>query len=442
MKHYVARPTCGRRWPRHPLMSGLLAAALFVPTPSLAGAHDDHEHHEHHQHHAGDAQEAKGEVAEQSEDHKDEHAHRAESGSEKHQSHAGPGHHAGSSGHANHSAGGEHHDHTQHAAAPIGVMRDHVHPKGDFMFSYRFMRMHMEGNRIGDNRVSPATIATTVPNRFSGLPMQPPTLRVVPTKMTMDMHMFGAMYAPTNDLTLMAMVNYIEKEMDHLSFFVPMAGGGIGTFTTRSQGFGDVKISGLYRLFDNQVHHLHLNLGLSLPTGSITERDDVLTPLNTRPTLRLPYAMQLGSGTFDLLPGLSYTGSIGDVSWGAQYRAEIRLEDENDEGYALGDKHALTAWLAYRWAPWISTSLRLDGMTQDSIDGIDPQIVAPVQTADPDNYGGERVDAYLGVTLTGQSGTFEGHRLALEVGTPIYQDLNGPQMETDWTATLGWQKVF
>jgi len=152
--------------------------------------------------------------------------------------------------------------------------------------------------------------------------------------------------------------------------------------------------------------------------------------------------MQLGTGTFDLLPGLTYTGRMGDVSWGAQYRAEIRLEGENDEGYAWGDKHALTAWAAYQWAPWISTSLRVDAMTQDSIDGIDAQVVAPVQTADPVNYGGERVDVFLGVNLIGQTGTLRGHRLALEVGTPIVQDLNGPQMETDWMATLGWQKAF
>lgn len=335
-----------------------------------------------------------------------------------------------------------HHQPNAAGHAPIGVMGDHMHKMGEWMFSYRFMRMHMEGNRIGDNSVSPTTIATTVPNRFFGLPMQPPTLRVVPTKMIMDMHMFGAMYAPTDNLTLMGMVNYLEKDMDHLTF---MGGAGTairGGFTTRSEGFGDVKLSGLYRLYDDPVHHLHLNLGVSLPTGSITERDDILTPMGGTPTVRLPYAMQLGTGTFDLLPGLTYTGRIGNVSWGAQYRAEIRLEDENDEGYAWGDKHAVTAWTAYQWAPWISTSLRLDAVTQDSIDGIDAQIVAPVQTADPDNYGGERVDAFFGVNLVGQSGVLRGHRLAFEVGTALYQDLNGPQMETDWTATVGWQKAF
>ncbi len=33
--------------------------------------------------------------------------------------------------------------------APIGVMGDHVHRKGMFMLSYRYMRMFMDGNRDG-----------------------------------------------------------------------------------------------------------------------------------------------------------------------------------------------------------------------------------------------------------------------------------------------------
>lgn len=334
--------------------------------------------------------------------------------------------------------------------APIGVMGDHMHKAGEWMLSYRYMRMGMEGNRIGTDEVSPEYIVNTVPNRFFGMPMQPPTLRVVPTEMTMDMHMFGAMYAPTNWLTLMAMANYISKDMTHITFeAMPGADGEIdriGGFTTRSEGFGDTTLTALVRLLDKPRvdghDHVHINLGLSLPTGSITERDDVFTPMGMTTTLRLPYAMQLGSGTFDLLPGITYTGRKGDFSWGAQYRATIRLEDENDEGYRLGNIHEATAWIAYQWEPWISTSLRIAGSTQGDIKGIDPEIMAPVQTADPANYGGDRVSLLAGINLVGQEGDLRGHRLAFEIGAPIYEDLNGPQMETDWTFTVGWQKAW
>lgn len=325
--------------------------------------------------------------------------------------------------------------------APIGVMGDHLHEAGEVMLSYRFMHMDMGGNRIATRQVSPEEIATTIPNRFFGAPGQPPTLRVVPTEMSMDMHMLGAMYAPTDWLTLMGMVNIVTKEMDHITFQGGMGTTRLGGFTTGSSGLGDTRLTGLIGLFDAGIHRLHANAGLNLPTGSITESDRILTPMGTRPTVRLPYAMQLGSGTVDLMPGLTYAGHAAPFSWGAQLRGTIRL-GQNDEGYSLGDGAALTAWAAWSPEPWIALSGRVEGRTLDRIDGRDPRIAGPVQTADPDNYGGDTVELFAGVTLVGQTGFLRGQRLALELGLPVHRDLNGPQMETDWTLTLGWQFAF
>ncbi|MEO1504535.1 MAG: transporter [Pseudomonadota bacterium] len=321
--------------------------------------------------------------------------------------------------------------------APIGVMGDHTHKTGEVMFSYRFMRMEMDGNRIGTDSVSPETIVTTVANPNPG----PATLRVVPTNMTMDMHMFGAMYAPTDWLTLMGMVQYIQKDMDHITFAGMAGTTRLGEFTTRSKGFGDSSVTALVRLYDDGDHRVHANFGLGLPTGSITEEDEVLTPMNTRPRLRLPYAMQLGTGTFDLLPGLTYAGRSGDFGWGAQATSALRL-GRNSQGYSFGDEFRGTTWVSYSPQPWVSFSGRVAGKTVGKIDGGDDQIAAPVQTADPDNYGGETVDLSLGVNLVGQRGVLRGHRIAAEFGTPVYQDLNGPQMETDWTFTIGYQYAF
>ena len=69
-------------------------------------------------------------------------------------------------------------------------------------------------------------------------------------------------------------------------------------------------------------------------------------------------------------------------------------------------------------------------------------IMGPVQTANPDFQGGERIDLIGGVNTVVTHGPLAGHRFALEVGAPIYQDLNGPQMTGDWMLTLGWQKAF
>jgi len=93
--------------------------------------------------------------------------------------------------------------------------------KGMWMLTYRYMRMEMEDNLIGSDNVSPEQIVTTIPNRFFGLPGQPPTLRVVPTQMRTDMHMFSAMYAPTERLTLMGMIPVHRTVHDACDFSGP-----------------------------------------------------------------------------------------------------------------------------------------------------------------------------------------------------------------------------
>ena len=324
--------------------------------------------------------------------------------------------------------------------APISVMGDHIHSKGEYMLSYRFMRMSMQGNQDGTSNISPDQIVTQAANPFANPPMMPPTLRVVPLDMTMDMHMLGAMYAPSDRVTLMAMTNYLTKEMDHRTYMGPMGTNVLGEFTTKTSGFGDTSVSALIGLSQAQhsTHNWHATVGVSLPTGSIDETDDILTPMNTRPTVRLPYPMQLGSGTYDLIAGLTYSGHAGAWGWGAQWRSTIRL-GENDEDYTLGDEHRLQGWVSYRVAPQVSLSARLSAYDRGNIDGQDPAIVAPVQTADPDRHGVRRWDLSVGANWLVPNSD---HRLALEVAAPITQDLDGPQMETDWHLTLGWQLAF
>jgi len=340
--------------------------------------------------------------------------------------------------HSSHSG----HDHSAVPSSPVSVMGDHLHSTGDWMVSYRFMRMAMEGNRIGTDEVSPEEIVTSVANRFAGTPGQPPTLRVVPTEMRMDMHMLGAMYGVNDWLTVMGMAHYVEKDMDHITF----AGGAgttrLGTFNTQSEGWSDTKLSALIGAYDHGAHKVHFNAGISVPTGSIKESGVVLAPNGATPRLRFPYAMQLGTGTYDFHPGVTYTGHHDAFSWGAQYKGEIRLESENDQGYAWGDKHGVSAWGGYAWNENVSSSLRVSASTQGSIDGIDDNILAPVQTADPDNFGGEVIDAAVGLNLKGTQGWSRGHEVGFEVALPLYQDLNGPQMERDYVFTVGWSKAF
>lgn len=337
-------------------------------------------------------------------------------------------------------------DHTSpHATdhAPIGVMADHRHKKGEWMLSYRYMTMNMEGSRDGTTSLTPEQIATTTPNPFAGMTGQPPTLRVVPTQMQMDMHMVGGMYAVSDRVTLMAMTSYLQNNMDHLTFQGGMGTSVLGQFDTATEGFGDSTFGAIIGLDDGLKvgREVNLNIAVSVPTGSNRETDQILTPMGGTPTPRLPYPMQLGSGTYDLKPAVTYFDRAGKINWGSQFNARLPL-GKNKEGYRLGKRFGATAWLAYEPEYWISFSGRLEANTQGKIVGNDSAIVAPVQTADTDNSGGESLQALVGVNLAGQRGALRGHRLAIEYGIPLYRKLNGPQLETDSTLTIGWQKAF
>lgn len=322
--------------------------------------------------------------------------------------------------------------------APIGVMGDHYHEDGEFMFSYRFMNMDMSGNAIGSSSVSAGTIATTIPNRFFGMPMQPPTLRVVPVAMSMEMQMLGLMYAPSDNVTLMAMTNHVLKEMDHITYMGGMGTTVLGGFRTKASGLGDTSVSALIRLHETHRNRLHVNVGVSIPTGSTDETGTVLAPTGMTPTLRLPYPMQLGSGSYDLLPALTWTSFLSDrASFGVQWRGSVRVSD-NDEGYQLGDEQRLTAWYSRQFSERLSWSARLEWYDRANISGIDSLIVAPVQTADPSRQGASRKDIAFGLNFAAGGG----HRLAAEYSAPVSQSLDGPQLEIDDQISFGYQLRF
>ena len=301
--------------------------------------------------------------------------------------------------------------------APIGLMGDHAHKKGEFMFSYRYMFMNMDGNRDGTNSLSDREVLQD--------------FMVTPVDMTMQMHMVGGMYAVSDDVTLMAMVPYVSKEMEHLTRMG-------GRFTTNSEGFGDIKTTALYTIFNQDKQRVHLNLGASFPTGSINEKDD--TPAGENQIL--PYPMQIGSGTFDLLPGITYLGQSGKGSWGAQALTTLRL-GKNDNGYRLGNKYQLTGWIGRNWTDWLSTSLRLTGTTWGDIDGADDRLnPMMIPTADPELRNGTQINLGFGINLYAPEGNLQGSRLAMEFELPILRDLDGPQLETDWQFTLGLQSSF
>lgn len=303
------------------------------------------------------------------------------------------------------------------AIAPIGMMGDHYHHKKGWMVSYSFMHMNMNGNYQGTDKMTTAEVH----ERYM----------VAPTEMQMRMHMVGLMYAFTDNLTVMGMLPIVENDMSMVNRM------GM-SFSTQASGIADAQLSVLYGLKRFNKQSLHLNAGVILPTGSVTERDN--TPMQEQ--AKLPYPMQLGSGTWGSTFGLTYTGQATKISWGAQPMVFLR-HGENSEGYTLGNQYRLNGWVAYRFNDWLSCSFRSEGFVVGTISGQDDELNPMMTpTADIDNTGGEGINGSLGLNFYVPSGKLTGLRLGVEYMRPFYNSVNGVQMRPDNVLMVGGKIDF
>ena len=307
---------------------------------------------------------------------------------------------------------------------PFGIMTGEA---GKWMVGYQFMHENMDGSLVGTDDISVSQILKQFPN--------------APTDMTMDMHMWMLMYAPTERLTLSAMVPYIQKEMNN----VTADGGG---FVMRANGIGDLELRPAYLIFQTagKRHQFLLNGGIGVPTGSIDEEMD---------GVRVDYCMQPGSGTVSLLPGVTYLGETAPWSWGADFKATVRL-GRNDHNYRFGNRYESRVWVMRQLASWLSISTGLNGAIWDNIHGADPELDPMMaQTMDPDLQGGKRLDASVGLTFcptmpccqssrccSAAQKFLNGHELFVEGRVPIIQSLDGPQLQNSWSINIGWQWMY
>jgi hypothetical protein len=354
-------------------------------------------------------------------------------------------------GHASGHTGGHQDGHSgTHVMVPppASIMGANMIPKGSFMVNLIPMWMHMDGLQQGTDSLSDAEAVTSIPNRFAGQPMpgnpmmrQPATLRMVPTEMDMSAQMLGFMYGLTDSINFMVMGTYVQKSMTMQVFRGPAGAVPLGTSKTSVKGLGDTAVAAMIRLWDQPNQEIHLNLGLGLPTGSTTETGTMLMPNGMRMEMRLPYGMQLGGGTYDFMPSLVYTGRDKALSFGGMLRGRYPTAN-NDDGWRMGNFTQLTAWGGYDFNDHVTGTLRLAGTTEDSIQGQDPRISGPSPRANPDFYGGDSAEAFIGVIAKFK--TFGNHRgrIAAEVGMPFYQDLNGVQLAKSWSLTLSAMAHF
>lgn len=355
----------------------------------------------------------------------------ATSGHEGHggMDHGGMSHGDGNADHAAHN----------HSAAPAGVMLDHMLPKsGDVMVGYRYAYRHDAGGMLnGTRRVSDAEVKAV---GCDGGPCQ-----TTPDEMNMHMHMLDIMYAPAPWLTLMVMPQYMDMNMGMRGLL------GEGEFPEQiyyhhilhdhtTGAIGDTEAHALVRLFDTAEHHMHAGIGVSAPTGDVGIK---LRDTHGAESGMIHYGMQIGSGTWDLKPSLTYTGQSEHWFWGAQGNATIRLEDKNESGYRLGDVYSATAWGGYRVSDGVAATVRGLYTHEGEISGGFTQTFLPLGPNDyVNNYGGEFVDVGFGLTVSLADEMFKKNSFSLEWLQPVVTDANGYQLDRVGTLAASWKLAF
>ena len=155
------------------------------------------------------------------------------------------------------------------------------------------------------------------------------------------------------------------------------------------------------------------------------------------------YGMQLGSGTWDFKPSITYTGKLDKFSWGAQINGTVRLEGNNESGFAFGDIFQSTAWGSYNVLDWLSASVRgvytLQGTVRGEYNGTFNKL-GPVDY--PSNYGGRYWDVGFGLNAFVPTGDLQGNNLSFEWLQPVSDDVNGYQLPRTGALAATWSYAF
>ena len=262
---------------------------------------------------------------------------------------------------------------------------------------------------------------------------------VVPTFIDQEVHAYSAAYAVNDKMSLNIAVPYVSQSTDHISS-VP----GFPEFILSTEGLGDISVTAAYQKPLSTSKRAFGVIGISLPTGSIDETGD--TPRNGTGTLeRLPYTMQLGSGTYDLSLSAGLAETVDQFDLGVTASSTIRF-GRNDNGYRLGDNVSLCAWTQYSKIWWFQPGVRIGYRYIEEIQGRDESLLVPgpfpfpASITDPGNYGGHKGTAGVSIrTCTDISCKIS---FAAEAGKPFYQDLNGVQPKERYNISAGASVQF
>ncbi len=275
----------------------------------------------------------------------------------------------------------------------------------------------MRGLLISDKSVSPSDIFNRV------LPAV--VYNQAPRSLVIQTHTFQLAYSPHPRIMLVAEVPFVQRELKSVSDT------GIRS-EVETEGVGDIGFAMVVPFIRKGNESSQIHLGLNVPTGSIRRG---------RGSMRYAFDSQIGNGTVDLEWGWTYRGFKDQLSWGGQVFGRHPV-GRNGLDYRVGSRFEASFWGAVEIVDGVSGSLRTSWAKQNNI-----RVRRMVPNADiqhpsdnPKARGGTRFSISPGLAF--EIPQLGNQRISIEFDLPIYQDLDGPQLEQDWSVTTGWQWEF
>jgi hypothetical protein len=225
-------------------------------------------------------------------------------------------------------------------------------------------------------------------------------------------------YGFSNDWGVTVSLPWLERR------HTTIAPGDTGISSSRSNDLGDLRVVGRYLGF-SEAQDWGLQFGLKLPTGKSRRVE-----FDGGPQIGelIDRGLQPGTGSTDLLAGAFKFGAIGDdVDWFGQ--ALLQVPVSHDRGFRPGASANVTAGLRYHGFANIVPQAQFNARREQRESG---------DESDQPNSGATLVYFSPGASFN----VTERTSVYLFGQVPVYQRVNGYQLEPKWSASVGVHAAF
>ncbi len=303
------------------------------------------------------------------------------------------------------------------AVQASGIVGDMVLPSGAFDLQYTFSQENFSGVQFGTTEIPFVNVLEI----YESSPFQRRN----------RVHRLNLAYGLTGNLTVRVAGAFAEYSRDVLDQDLFL-------FATENDGLTDLEVEAMLTAYNTDALRSHLSLGVEVPLGSTDE-----VGVNAIDgTAILPYRMQLGTGSYAIVPGVTAQVQNEHGTVGAQVKARLRVND-NDRDYRWGDDVTANIWAALHLNEVIAMHTGVRAYREGSIEGFDAAM-DPSRDPGEDVFlsAGTKVVIPLGINFRLTEGVLAGNTFGFEFLWPVHQDYENFRLTAERGFNITWRRTF